>query len=63
MISDLGTSLGLWGFLRSAGMSLDGFSWSTCKKWSKQVRVCVAYGENINVPVHKNREMSRRSQE
>ena len=27
--------------------------------WSKQVRVCVTYGEIMNVPVHKNREMSR----
>ena len=31
------------------------------KKWSKQVRVCVAYGENMNVHVHKNSATSRRS--
>ena len=30
------------------------------KKWSKQVRDCFAYGENMNVHVHKNRATSRR---
>ena len=53
MFSALGMCLGLWGFLRSARTSLDGVGWSTCKNQSKQVRVCVLYGENMNVHVHK----------
>ena len=63
MFSDLGTCLRLWGFLRSAGTSLDGVGWSTCKKWSKQVRVLVAYRENMNVHIHKNKVTLRRSRE
>ena len=58
MISDLGTCLGIWGFLRSAETSLDGVGWSTSKNQSKQVRVCVTYRENMNVYVHKNRATS-----
>ena len=52
MITDLGTCSGLWGFLRLAGTSLDGVGKSTCKNRSKQVRVHVVYGENMNAHVH-----------
>ena len=62
MFSDLGPCLGLWGFLRLVGTSLDGVGWSTFKNRSKQVRVRVAYRENMNVHVHKNMATSRRSQ-
>ena len=59
MFLDLGTCLGLWAFLRSVGTSLDGVDWSTCKNRSKQVRVRVAYEENMNDLVHKNKVTSR----
>ena len=39
---------------------LNGVGWITCKK-SEQTSVYVAYGENMNVHVHKNRATSRHS--
>ena len=56
MFSDLGTCLKIWEFLRLAGTILDEVGWSTYKNQSKQVRVHVAYGENMNVHVHKKKK-------
>ena len=61
MISGLGTFLGLWGFLGSVGTSLDEVFWVPAKNRSTVRFLRVLDMRRMNVNVHKNRAMSRRS--
>ena len=60
MISDLGTCLGLWGFLGSVGTSLDEVCWVPAKKIGALLGFLkVSDMRRMNVYVHKNRATSQ----
>ena len=59
MISDLGKCLGLWGFLGSVGTSLDEVCCVPAKTLLGFLKVSDI--RKMNVYVHKNKAMSRRS--
>ena len=61
MISGLGTFLGLWGFLGSVGSSLDEVFWVPAKIGALLGFLRVSDMRRMNVSIHKNIAMLRRS--